>query len=141
MLAAHHVLRYLRGTYELGIRYHRHAFNSDQLWGWVDADWEGDIETRRYHTGYVLMLNGGPISWKSRDRIRWLFLPQTLYIWQPASAAKKLFISVEFSAILVSRKLDRRLSLRTISRVSLRLSTCHGNSWHTEEYPKGIPEV
>jgi hypothetical protein len=66
MLAAEHVLHYLRGTYELGIRYHRDAFHPDQLWGWVDADWAGDIETRRSHTGYVLMLNGGPVSWKSR---------------------------------------------------------------------------
>ncbi len=33
MLAAQHVLRYLRGTYELGIRYHRNALNPDQLWG------------------------------------------------------------------------------------------------------------
>jgi hypothetical protein len=66
MLAAEHVLRYLHDTYELGIRYHRDAFHSDQLWGWVDTDWEGDIETRRSHTGYDLMLNGGPVSWKSR---------------------------------------------------------------------------
>ncbi len=65
MVAAHHVLRYLCGTYELGIRYHRNGLNPDQLWGWVDTDWVGDIETRRSHTGYVLMLNGGPISWKS----------------------------------------------------------------------------
>jgi len=25
----------------------------------------GDIVTRRSHTGYILMMNGGPISWKS----------------------------------------------------------------------------
>jgi hypothetical protein len=65
MLEAHHVLRYLRVTYELGIRYHRNTLNPDQLWGWVDTDWTVDIETRLSHTGYVLMLNGGPISWKS----------------------------------------------------------------------------
>jgi hypothetical protein len=70
MLAAEHVLLYLRGTYELGIRYHRDVFHPDQLWGWVDADWAGDTETRRSHTGYVLMMNGGPVSWKSRHRIR-----------------------------------------------------------------------
>jgi hypothetical protein len=66
MLVAQHVLRYLLGTYDLGIRYHRNAFHHDQLWGWVDADWAGDLQTRRSHTGYVLMLNGGPVSWKSR---------------------------------------------------------------------------
>ena len=33
--------------------------------GLVDADWAGDTDTRRSHTGYILMMNGGPISWKS----------------------------------------------------------------------------
>jgi hypothetical protein len=65
MLEAQHVLHYLLDTYDLGIRYHRNALNPDQLWGWVDTDWVDDIETRRSHTGYVLMLNGGPNSWKS----------------------------------------------------------------------------
>ena len=31
-----------------------------------NADWAVDVETRRSHTGFVLMMNGGPISWKSR---------------------------------------------------------------------------
>jgi hypothetical protein len=34
--------------------------------GGLDADWAGDTDTRRSHTGFVLMFNGGPISWKSR---------------------------------------------------------------------------
>ena len=46
----------------LGFTGYRH----DTLWGWVDSDWAADKETRRSHTGYVLMLNGGAISWKSR---------------------------------------------------------------------------
>ena len=65
MLVTQHVLRYLHGTYELGIRYHRDTFHPDQLWGLVDVDWVGDIENRHSHTGYVLILNGGPIFWKS----------------------------------------------------------------------------
>ena len=36
------------------------------LWGCVDSDWAGDTDTRRSHTGYVLMFNGGAVSWKSR---------------------------------------------------------------------------
>jgi hypothetical protein len=35
------------------------------VWGWVDTDWVGDIETRHSHPDYVLILNGGPISSKS----------------------------------------------------------------------------
>ena len=66
MEAALHVLRYLRGTYDKSIVYTRSNSDANVLWGWVDADWAGDTETRRSHTGYVLMLNGGAISWKSR---------------------------------------------------------------------------
>ena len=60
------MLRYLRGTYDKSIVYTRSDSDANVLWGWVDADWAGDTETRCSHTGYVLMLNGGAISWKSR---------------------------------------------------------------------------
>jgi len=67
MLAAEHVLSYLRGTWNQTIRYSRDCHeNPNVLRGWVDADWAGDTDTRRSHTGYILMMNGGPISWKSR---------------------------------------------------------------------------
>jgi len=36
------------------------------LWGWADAAWAGDTDTDQSHTGYILMMNGRPISWKSR---------------------------------------------------------------------------
>jgi hypothetical protein len=49
MLAAQHVLHYLRGTYELGIWYHRNAFLSN-----------------RTSSGVGSMQIGGPISCKSR---------------------------------------------------------------------------
>jgi len=32
----------------------------------VDVDWAGDTDIRCSHTGYICMMNGGPISWKSR---------------------------------------------------------------------------
>jgi len=46
--------------------YTRGSRRVNELWGWVDADWAGDTDTRRSHTGYILMMNGGSISWKSR---------------------------------------------------------------------------
>ena len=36
------------------------------LWGYVDADWAGDLDSRRSTTGYVLMLGNTAISWKSK---------------------------------------------------------------------------
>lgn len=67
MDAAKHVLAYLRGTYDRCLTYHKPSGTRlNTLWGWVDSDWAADKDTRRSHTGYVLMLNGGAISWRSR---------------------------------------------------------------------------
>jgi len=66
MEATEHVLCYLRATWNETINYAHESRRVFELWGWVDADLAGDTDTRRSHTGYILMMNGGPISWKSR---------------------------------------------------------------------------
>jgi hypothetical protein len=38
---------------------------NNRLWVWVDSEFAADLDTRRSHTGYVIMMNGGPINWKS----------------------------------------------------------------------------
>ncbi len=64
--AAHHVLRDLRGTYDQTIVYERTDILAHTIWGWVDSDWAADLDSRRSHTGYILILSGGAVSWKSR---------------------------------------------------------------------------
>jgi len=67
ILAAEHILYYLRGTWNQTICDSRDSHkNPNVLWGWVDANWAGDTDTRRSHTGYILMMNGAPIFWESR---------------------------------------------------------------------------
>lgn len=66
-VALKHVLHYLHGTRDKGITYHKndeHGIN--KLYGFVDADYAGEIEKRRSRTGYVMMMNSGCISWKSK---------------------------------------------------------------------------
>ena len=65
MEGAEHVLQYLRKTWDKTIRYTRSSERTNEVWGWVDADLAADTDTRRSHTGYILMMNGGPISWKT----------------------------------------------------------------------------
>ena len=67
--AALRVLAYLRGTIDQCLVFTRPgiaSLNHNRLWGWVDADYAGCQDTRRSHTGYVLMLNGAAISWRSK---------------------------------------------------------------------------
>jgi hypothetical protein len=62
--AAKGVLRYLAGTADYGIYFK--AGTTGELVGYCDADYAGDISTRRSTTGYTFILHGGCISWSSR---------------------------------------------------------------------------
>ena len=57
------VLIYLRGTAERGIRYTGDDLN---VYAYSDADWAGDLDSRRSTTGYVVYAAGGPIAWQSK---------------------------------------------------------------------------
>ena len=66
-VALKHVLHYLHGTRDKGLIYRKfdvHGIN--QLYGFTDADYVGENITRRSHSAYVMMMNGGCISWKSK---------------------------------------------------------------------------
>ncbi|CAI5714757.1 unnamed protein product [Peronospora destructor] len=62
------VLRYLQATPTHGIRFYGTGAGSGKLIGYSDADWAGDIETRRSTRGYVFVLNDGCISWRSKKQ-------------------------------------------------------------------------
>ena len=64
--AAKRVLRYLKGTRELGIQYSGQGSQGAQLVSYVDADYGGDLDTGRSTTAYIFQLGGGSISWTSR---------------------------------------------------------------------------
>lgn len=61
--AAKESLRYLVRTAQYGLRYHG---SSEVVYGFCDADFAGDISTRRSTTAFVIMCNGAAISWQSR---------------------------------------------------------------------------
>ena len=63
LAAAKRVLRYLKGTTTLGITYCPPPM---RLTGYSDANWAGDIDTRRSTTGYVVMINNGAVAWRSQ---------------------------------------------------------------------------
>ena len=60
--AAKGVLRYIAGTSSVGITYGM----GNGVSGYCDADYAGDLDTRRSTSGYVFTLHGGAISWSSK---------------------------------------------------------------------------
>lgn len=64
--AAHRVLRYLKATPGQGILLTKDG--GTNLTAYCDSDWLGCPITRRSRTGYLLLLGGAPISWKSKKQ-------------------------------------------------------------------------
>ena len=62
-----YLLRYLKGTKQLGIRF---SGNKEPLIlkGYVDADYAGDLDSRRSTTGMIFLLQNSPIVWKSQTQ-------------------------------------------------------------------------
>jgi hypothetical protein len=62
-IATKHILRYLRGTLNYGLRY---ASNSDvQRHGFTDSDWPGSADDRKSTSGICFNLGSAMISWAS----------------------------------------------------------------------------
>ncbi|XP_022003740.1 uncharacterized mitochondrial protein AtMg00810-like [Helianthus annuus] len=66
MDVANRVLCYLKGTVGQGILLPRAG--EPVLTAYCDADWLGCPYSRRSRTGYLLLLGGAPISWKSKKQ-------------------------------------------------------------------------
>jgi hypothetical protein len=64
--AAKRLLRYLSGTRHHGIQFSGNAPEAIKLVGYCDADWAGDLDTRRSTTAHVFLLTGACVSWASR---------------------------------------------------------------------------
>ncbi|KAH9750881.1 Integrase catalytic domain-containing protein [Citrus sinensis] len=59
------IMRYLKGTLEVGLVYGGEDKNGHTLIGYVDADFGGDLDKRRSQTGYLFTLGGCIVSWKA----------------------------------------------------------------------------
>uniref|UniRef100_A0A5S6QSI6 Reverse transcriptase Ty1/copia-type domain-containing protein n=1 Tax=Trichuris muris TaxID=70415 RepID=A0A5S6QSI6_TRIMR len=63
--AAKTVLRYLKGTMDLGLMFHR---TGEPICGYADADWEASVVDRKSYTRFVFKLGGAAISWEAKNQ-------------------------------------------------------------------------
>ncbi|KAL6431962.1 hypothetical protein ACFW04_007412 [Cataglyphis niger] len=61
--AVKHVMRYLKGTIKFSLCYSGRT--EDELIGYCDSDYVGDLEEIKSTSGYIFMLHGGPIVWST----------------------------------------------------------------------------
>ena len=75
-IAAKHILRYLKGAVEFGLRYT--SDHEMSLEGYTDADWAGSVTDRKSTSGCCFSLGSAVISWLSRKQSS--VLPTKLYL-------------------------------------------------------------
>jgi hypothetical protein len=61
--SAQRILRYLKSTQDMGIIYHKDKPTNPEAWS--DASFQRCMDTRRSTTGLVILMAGGPVSWRS----------------------------------------------------------------------------
>lgn len=61
------ILRYIKGLPRKGLIYSDRGHNN--IIGYSDADWAGDVNDRRSTSGYCVLMGGNLISWKSKKQI------------------------------------------------------------------------
>lgn len=64
--AAKHLLRYIKGSLDVGLVFRKSDVPSRQLCGYADADYANDVDTRRSTTGYTITVGGSTVCWRSR---------------------------------------------------------------------------
>ena len=66
LIAAKHILRYLKGTVDYGLKYE--ATQKINLEGYVDSYWIGSAIDRKSTSGCCFSMGSGVISWFSRNQ-------------------------------------------------------------------------
>jgi hypothetical protein len=90
---AKRVLCYFKGIADSVLMYE--DASTSKMVGWSDSDYASDMGERRSHTGYVFMLNGAAVSWKSQRQ-------QTMALLT-AEAANMALIAVTQEAIFLRK--------------------------------------
>ncbi len=62
------IMQYLKATRTLGIKYGGEEGGDLIIKDYSDSDWAGDHATKKSTSGFIFMLNGGPVSWCSKSQ-------------------------------------------------------------------------
>ena len=68
LTAAKRLLRYLRGTMDYCLKFEDNDLPDLELTVYADSNWAGDKTDRKSTSGYLVLLNGNPISWQARKQ-------------------------------------------------------------------------
>lgn len=132
-LAAKRILRYIKGTTELGVFYKRGEGNA-RLLAYTDSDYVGDLDDRRSTSGFVFMMASGAISWASKKQpVVALSTTEAEYIAAASCACQSVWLSRILEAIGCEGKSETVIMCDNSSTIQLsKHPMFHGTSKHIE---------
>ncbi|CAJ2662180.1 unnamed protein product [Trifolium pratense] len=132
MAAVKRILRYLKGTTSYGLWYERGK--GDELVGWSNSDYAGDIDDRRSTSGYVFMIGTKAVSWSSKKQpIVTLSTAEAEFIAAAGSACQGVWLSRILTAI--DARKGNSITIYCDNSSSIKLSknpVMHGRSKHID---------
>ncbi|CAJ2662467.1 unnamed protein product [Trifolium pratense] len=133
MIAAKRILRYLKGTLEIGLLFPIGTNSAGStLIGYSDSDWCGDITGRRSTSGYVFKFNNAAISWCTKKQaVTALSSCEAEYIAGTFAACQAIWLN----SVMIEIKCEpvKPLILRIDNKSAISLAKnpiSHGRSKH-----------
>lgn len=132
MAAMKRVLRYIKGTVELGVFYKRNGSNT--LVAYSDSDYAGDYDSRRSTSGYVCFLSGAAIAWSSkRQPIVTLSTTEAEFVAATACACQVVWLRRIFECIGLAQKERTVINCDNMSTIKLSKNpVMHNRSKHID---------
>ena len=96
------ILRYLKGTADHGLAFTPNA--SGDCVGYSDADWGGDLNDRKSTSGYLFLISGGAVSWRSKKQTCVALSTAEAEYVALASAAQEATWIRQLTAVLENRQ-------------------------------------
>ncbi|GAU41145.1 hypothetical protein TSUD_190450 [Trifolium subterraneum] len=125
-------LIYLKGTLSHGLWYERGK--RDELIGWSDSDYAGDVDDRRSTSGFVFTIGSKAVSWSSKKQhIITLSTTEAEFIAAASSACKGIWLSRIISQI--EKRQEHCITIFCDNSSSIKLSrnpVMHGRSKHID---------
>ena len=104
-----HILKYLRRTRDYMLVY---SSGSMETIGYIDSDFQGDIDSRKSTSGYVFTLNGGATCWRSvKQTCVADFTTEAEYVAASEAAKEAVWLKKFLLDLQVIMSVDRPITL------------------------------
>ncbi|KAH9779134.1 hypothetical protein KPL71_007611 [Citrus sinensis] len=126
------IMRYLKGTIELGVFYKKGG--NEGLVGYTDSNYAGDLNDRKSTSGYVFMLGSGAVAWSSKKQpIVTLSTIEAEFVAGVACASQAIWIKRIFEKLSLEESKCTTIYCDNSSTIRLSKNpVLHGRSKHID---------